>query len=146
SQYPQAANVFIFLAGYHYYDGLPITKIVPAAYAEVANPTNADGQPGPGFSIANEAATQGPVLSPLTVALVPNSDGTVGGAFLMGLLSEFAQIPPNAPQVAMILDDRVDPQQTQPDPNVRQAINKAATPSGGPSQVVTITRITVKPR
>jgi len=146
TQFPQAANLFAFLAGYHYYDGLPISRIVPAAYAEVDNPVNGGGRPGPGFSIPNEAASRGPVLSPLTIALVPEANGTVGGAFLMGLAGQFAQIPANAPQVGMILDDRVDPNQPEPEPNVRQAVNKAATPSGGPSQVVTVERITVTPR
>jgi cyclophilin family peptidyl-prolyl cis-trans isomerase len=144
--YPGAANSFAFLAGYHYYDGLPFSRIEPGAYATVGNPPGPDGQPGPGFTIPNEAAAKGPVLSPLMIALVPNADGTVGGSFLIGLAGQFASIPPNAPQIGMILDDRVDPNQDEPDPNVRQVINRAATASGSPSQVITINRVVISVR
>ena len=39
-------NAFVFLARYHYYDGLPFTTVRRGAFAEVGDPAD-----GPGFRL-----------------------------------------------------------------------------------------------
>ena len=63
---PQTVNNFATLARYHYYDGLPITKIVPRGWAEIDDPVGADGGRGPGYRLPNEADARGTVSSPNT--------------------------------------------------------------------------------
>jgi cyclophilin family peptidyl-prolyl cis-trans isomerase len=143
---PQSVNNFIVLARYHYYDGLPITRIVNRGWAEVADPRSPDGKSGPGYRIAGEAPKQGSIPSPLIVATVPDATGTAGGAFLFGIADQAAGMPKEATQIGQIMDSRID-QSEGGDLNktVQQEINKAGTQSGAPAEVITITSITVSP-
>jgi cyclophilin family peptidyl-prolyl cis-trans isomerase len=142
---PQTVNNFVTLARYHYYDGLPITRIVPRGWAEVDDIVDADGNRGPGYRLANEADPRGTVASPNTVAMIPDEDGSTGGALLFGLADQYAGIPANAVPVGMVRDNRLDQSPGGPlDKTVAQEVDKAATASGRPAEVITITGIEVR--
>jgi peptidyl-prolyl cis-trans isomerase B (cyclophilin B) len=143
---PQSVNNFIVLARYHYYDGLPITRIVNRGWAEIGEPRSADGKTGPGYRIPGEAPTGGSLPSPLIVATLPDATGTAGGAFLFGIADQAPGMPKEATQVGLIMDSRIDQSDTGDiNKTVQQEINKAGTQSGAPAEVITITGITVAP-
>jgi peptidyl-prolyl cis-trans isomerase B (cyclophilin B) len=142
---PAAANNFVFLARYHYYDGLPFTSIRRGAYATVADPDNADGTTGPGYSVAPDPSRVSPALSPILVGLAPTADGSYTGSLLFALPGDqYTTMPPNLGVVGLVLMANVDPTETGLQARtVLQEINDAATPSGAPSAVITIESITV---
>ncbi len=141
---PQSVNNFITLARYHYYDGLPITRVVPRGWAEVADPQNADGSTGPGYTVPGEAPEKGSIATPLIVAMIPNASGASGGGFILGIGDQAAGMPAKATQVGTILDSRID-KGPNGDLNktVQQEIGKIGTKSGEVAELVTITGITV---
>jgi cyclophilin family peptidyl-prolyl cis-trans isomerase len=141
---PKSVNNFVVLARYHYYDGLPITRIVPRGWAEVADPTFADGRTGPGYSIPSEAPAQGSVPNPLMLATLPADDGTTGGGFLFGIADQTQDLPQKATQIGIVLDARVDhTKDPQSQDTVEQVIGRAATASGAPAEVIHITKVTI---
>jgi cyclophilin family peptidyl-prolyl cis-trans isomerase len=135
---PQAVNNFATLARYHYYDGLPITRIIPRGWAEIDDLTGPDGGRGPGYRLANESDPRGTVSSPNTVAMIPDPDGTIGGAFLFALADQYAGIPANAVQFGIVSDNRVVKGDGPLDHTVAQEVDKAATASHRPAEVITI--------
>jgi cyclophilin family peptidyl-prolyl cis-trans isomerase len=136
---PQTVNNFATLARYHYYDGLPITRIIPRGWAEIDDITDADGNRGPGYRLANEADARGTVASPNTVAMVPDQDGSTGGAFLFGLADQYAGMPANVVMVGMVSDNRIVKGPDGPlNETVSREVDKAATESHRPAEVITI--------
>lgn len=135
---PNSVNNFITLARYHYYDGLPVTRITPRGWAEI------DGLPGLGYSIPSETLEQGSIATPLILAALPDQTGGSAGGLIIGIADQVSGMPPNATQIGNILDSRID---TTKDPQnqstVQREIDKAATKSGAPSEVITITGITI---
>jgi cyclophilin family peptidyl-prolyl cis-trans isomerase len=140
---PNSVNNFIVLARYHYYDGLPITRVVPRGWAEVGDPKNADGTTGPGYTVAGETQPQGSVATPVILAMIPDSTGASGGGFIFGIADQVAGMPPKATQIGQIMDSRIDKTKDDLSDTVQQAINKIGTKTGEPAEVVTITGVTV---
>jgi cyclophilin family peptidyl-prolyl cis-trans isomerase len=145
---PQSVNNFVTLARYHYYDGLPITRITPRGWAEVGDPRLPDGSTGPGYTIKSETPSQGSIPTPLIVAMLPvAADGSSGGGLIIGLADQASGMPKEATQIGNISDSRLDT--TKPpdgQSTVQHEIDKTATKSGLPSEVVTITGVTIKER
>lgn len=142
---PQTVNNFVTLARYHYYDGLPITRIIPRGWAEIDDITDADGNRGPGYRLANESDSRGTVATPNTIAMVPDPDGTTGGAFLFGLADQYAGMPANVVPIGVVSDNRLDQSPGGAlDRTVAQEVDKAATESHRPAEVITITGIEVR--
>jgi cyclophilin family peptidyl-prolyl cis-trans isomerase len=142
----KAVNTFVFLARYRYYDGLPVSSVRRGAYAEVDDPVHADGAAGPGFRHPVEARKPGDILTALLVGLLPTG-GTTGGGLLIGMPGEqYLTIPQETATIGMIRDARVDRSPGAPDDQrtVQQLINDAATPSGAPSQVITIEGVDIR--
>ena len=142
---PGSVNNFVTLARYHYYDGLPVTKVVSRGWAEVDDPTFADGTKGPGYTIAGEAPAQGSVATPLIFATLPSSSGASGGGFIFGLADQAAGMPKSATQIGNILDSRIDTSKPpEGQSTVQHLIDVLATKAGAPSEVVTITGIDIE--
>jgi len=143
---PQSVNNFVTLARYHYYDGLPVTRIVPRGWAEIGDPKFADGTTGPGYTVKGETQPQGSIPTPLIVAMLPGADGSSGGGLIIGLADQANGMPKEATQIGNISDSRLDvckPPEGQG--TVQHDIDKTATKAGLPSEVVTITGITINP-
>lgn len=141
---PNSVNNFVVLARYHYYDGLPITRIMSRGWAEVADPKLPDGTTGPGYSIPSEANPQGSIATPLIFSTIPDAAGNSGGGFLFGLADQAAGMPKNSTQIGNILDSRIDP--TKPpegQSTVQHLIDLAATKSGAPAEVIKIVNIEI---
>jgi hypothetical protein len=135
-----AVNAFVFLARYHYYDGLPVTSVRRGAYAEVGDPGD-----GPGFRQPATGDKAGAVFSSLLVGLTPRS-GTTGGALTIAMPGDqYTTIPPDTSVLGMILDARPDQRPGAPDDQrtVQQFMNDASSPSGAPTQVITIDKVEI---
>jgi hypothetical protein len=132
---PEAVNAFVFLARYHYYEGLPVTAVRRGAYAEVADPTG-----GPGFRLPATGKRESSVLTSLLVGLTPQS-GTTGGGLTIGMPGDqFTTIAPDTSVLGIIMDARPDTSPGAPDDQrtVMQLVNDASSASGAPTQVITI--------
>jgi cyclophilin family peptidyl-prolyl cis-trans isomerase len=136
---PATVNNFVVLSRYRYYDGMPITRIVPRGWMEFNEPRNGDEPAGPGYSLPREGGPQ--AATPLMMAMVPDADGSYGGAFLLGIADQSPGIPEQATPFGTILDDRARPPDQSP--TVRQEIDAVATTAGPPSEVVTITDVEI---
>jgi cyclophilin family peptidyl-prolyl cis-trans isomerase len=132
--YPEHAretvNSFIVLARYHFWDGAPLTTIVPNTAFVVGDPI----QGGPGYTIPNETPPVGAIYPVGTPTMVARGDGPVDpGTWQVALGEDAAGFPKNTPAFG-ILEDGL--------PTL-QAIRKAGSQSGLPTQAVTINSITV---
>lgn len=135
-----ATNAFVFLSGYHYYDGLPVTTVRRGAWAEVGDPAD-----GPGFSQAATGKNPGGVMTSLLLGLTPRG-GRTGGGLTIGMPGDqTATIAPDTTPLGLILDARPDPTKGPDDQkSTLQLINDTASPSGAPTGVTTIERIELK--
>lgn len=144
-QAPNTVNNFVVLARYHFYDGAPVTKIVPRGWMQFDDTiTNPDGSKGPGYTIPGEVGPKGTVASALMIGMIANTDGTSGSAFLIGIADQAPAVPKEDTIFGLVLSDMIDPSKpAEQQSTVRQEIAKVATQTGEPSEVVTITSIDI---
>jgi cyclophilin family peptidyl-prolyl cis-trans isomerase len=132
---PNTVNNFVFLSRYHYYEGMPVNRIVPGGWFEVASGTQV---PGPGYTIAGEAPPKGMLFSPLTLGVAESEagKGTNNGGFLLGIpdaSNRIADTPVTATAFGTVLDG-IDTAKT---------ISKAGRDDAQPAQEYTIVSITI---
>jgi cyclophilin family peptidyl-prolyl cis-trans isomerase len=128
----QTINSFVVLARYHYWDGAPFTNITPNNVGVVANPVAG----GPGYTLPNQSPPQGNIFALGYFGLLAGAGDAVDpGSLQIELGQDAADLPKNTPIMGLMLDGL---------PAV-QAIKKAGTQSGAPTQVITINSITVTP-
>ena len=124
-----AVNNFLVLAAYHYYDGLPLTRIDPLVDAQVTPAF--DDPPGvssPGYPVPLEVAPT--IVNPGTLALLGSNDpGREAAGFKVALGQDAVGWSPDTPIFGVLLDGL----------ETLQAIRAAGTPqSGAPTSVITI--------
>ena len=129
---PNTVNAFVVLARYHFYDGQPVTSIIPRKYFTVGvSFTTANTM----FDIPNEIAPAGQIFGPGSIAMV----GTAGvrspskGQFLIATFEMAADIDDSATAFGTLLDGF----------DSLLAINSLSSRTGEPTGVVTITGVTV---
>lgn len=98
---PLTANNFVFLAGYHFYDGTVYHRVIPGFMDQGGDPT-ATGASGPGYSFKDELPSTNKAYGPGAMAMAnsgPNTDGSQffimvpgGGSGLQPLYSVFGQV------------------------------------------------------
>ena len=135
---PLAANNFVVLARYHYYDGLPFHRIVTDFVAQVgdANPKNGQlGTGGPGYSFADELPASPQDYVPGVLAMANSGPNTNGSQFFIfvGPSNPFLTNPAYTifGQVTEGMDTTV------------AAIMAAGTQDAGVTQVITIDKIDI---
>jgi cyclophilin family peptidyl-prolyl cis-trans isomerase len=140
--YPGPVNNFVFLARYHYYDGLPVTFIRRGGWAEVADPVNADGSPGPGYRQPATGQREASLYASLFVGLTARG-GTTGGGLTLGMPGqEAANIAPDTSPLGLIRDARTGGADSQM--TVQILINNASAASGAPAEVITLDRVDIR--
>ena len=73
---PLTVNNFVFLAGYHYYDGIIFHRIINGFVCQGGDPTGT-GRGGPGYRFADEPVKQRYQLGSLAMANAgPNTNGS----------------------------------------------------------------------
>lgn len=138
-QAPSAVNNFVVLALYHFYDGQPFTTIVPRQSASVeAIFDNPPGVSSPGYTLPSEVPPQGQIFVPGSVAMIPEpgaADDAYGGAFLLATFEMAPAIPQSVTQFGIMLDGQ----------DVLKALENAASQSGEPTELLSITGIRIRP-
>lgn len=133
---PNTVNNFVVLARYHYFDGQPLTSILPrTAFAVAGRIENPAGRTSPGYTIPSEAPPSGSIYTPGTIAMIPEqSDKTaVGASFLVATFEQASGLSPTL----VVFGNMVDGEETL------IAIDKAGTASAEPTEVITIDSIVV---
>jgi cyclophilin family peptidyl-prolyl cis-trans isomerase len=131
---PVTVNAFVVLARYHFYDGQPITSILPRQSFGFGNDfTGPTKDTAPGFTIPDEPSAQGRVSSPGAIAMT-GSPGANRGSILIATFDQAPAIDPNVATFGLMLDGD----------NTLSAINAFASESGEPTSVVTITSISIR--
>ena len=128
---PVTVNSFVFLARYHYYDGIAFHRIIPGFVVQGGDPTGS-GAGGPGYRFADELPKPGRYeLGSLAMANAgPNTNGSQffiisgpSGVQLPPLYALFGQAVSGLDVIAVI-----------------EAVGSA---SGTPKERVTIDRVTI---
>jgi cyclophilin family peptidyl-prolyl cis-trans isomerase len=90
---PKTVNNFVFLAGYHYYDGIIFHRIINGFVCQGGDPTGT-GRGGPGYRFEDELPKAGQYqLGSLAMANAgPNTNGS---QFFIISGSSGVQLPPN---------------------------------------------------
>ena len=135
---PGAVNNFIVLARYHYYDGAPLTQIISRTTMLVGADSPTGNPPAmPGYTLPGEHTTQGTIfpVGTLLMQKVPGAGtDSFAGNFMVALGEKAADLPPDITNFGLTLDGTA----------TLNAIDKAGTEAGGPTQLITITSVTIE--
>jgi peptidyl-prolyl cis-trans isomerase B (cyclophilin B) len=134
---PTMVNNFVVLARYHYFDGLPFHRLVPDFVAQTGSSGIPDyGSGGPGYDMPDVEKPTG-AYAPGDVAMA-RSDAVSGSQFFL-VASEggAAQLTPEYPLFGRV---------TEGLELVAELAGKGdAATNGTPSELVTITSVTIRP-
>jgi cyclophilin family peptidyl-prolyl cis-trans isomerase len=111
---PLAVNNFVFLAGYHFYDGTVYHRVIPGFMDQGGDPT-ATGSSGPGYAFKDELPSKNTAYDAGAMAMAnsgPNTNGSQffivvpgGGAGLQPLYTVFGQVTSGLAVVEKINQD-----------------------------------------
>ena len=128
---PQAVNSFVFLARWHYYDGIVLHRIIPGFVLQGGDPAGT-GAGGPGYRFNDELPKPGRYeLGSLAMANAgPNTNGS---QFFIISGPDGMRLPPLYSLFGKAVQGL----------DVVNAIDKIGTPSGAPREPVTIESLTI---
>jgi cyclophilin family peptidyl-prolyl cis-trans isomerase len=129
---PRTVNSFVFLARYHYYDGIVFHRIIPGFVLQGGDPTGT-GTGGPGYQFADELPKAGSYkLGSLAMANAgPNTNGS---QFFVISGPDGASLPPLYSLFGEVVSGE----------DVIGAIDAVGTRSGTPTEQVVIQSVTVE--
>ena len=128
---PQTVNNFVFLARYHYFDGIVFHRIIPGFVLQGGDPTGT-GRGGPGYRFADELPKPGRYeLGSLAMANAgPNTNGS---QFFVISGPSGVRLPPQYSLFGKVVAGL----------DVVAAIDAIGTTSGTPKETVTIESVTI---
>jgi cyclophilin family peptidyl-prolyl cis-trans isomerase len=128
---PKTVNSFVFLARYHYYDGIIFHRIIPGFVLQGGDPTGT-GTGGPGYKFADELPKPGRYeLGSLAMANAgPNTNGS---QFFVISGPSGVRLPPQYSLFGKVVSGL----------DVVAAIDAVGTQSGTPKEKVTIESVTI---
>jgi cyclophilin family peptidyl-prolyl cis-trans isomerase len=91
---PITVNNFIFLAGYHFYDGIVFHRVIPGFMDQVGDPT-ATGTSGPGYQFADELPTSKSAYQTGALAMANSGANTNGSQFFVVVPGGGGGLTPN---------------------------------------------------
>ncbi|HEX4864863.1 MAG TPA: peptidylprolyl isomerase, partial [Acidimicrobiales bacterium] len=91
---PVSVNNFVFLAGYHYYDGIVFHRVVTGFVDQAGDPTGT-GAGGAGYSWADELPSSGSAYQTGALALANSGANTNNGQFFIVVPGGGAALTPN---------------------------------------------------
>lgn len=128
---PKTVNSFVFLARYHYYDGIVFHRIIPGFMCQGGDPTGS-GSGGPGYKFDDELPPPGRYEIG-SVAMANAGPNTNGSQFFLISGQSGVQLPPLYSLFGKIVKGL----------DVLAAIEATGTGSGKPTEKVTIERVTI---
>jgi cyclophilin family peptidyl-prolyl cis-trans isomerase len=91
---PMTVNNFVFLAGYHFYDGIVFHRVIPGFMDQGGDPT-ATGGSGPGYQFADELPTSNSAYQAGAVAMANSGANTNGSQFFVVVPGGGSGLSPN---------------------------------------------------
>ena len=128
---PLTVNNFVFLARYHYFDGIVFHRIIPGFVLQGGDPTGT-GTGGPGYRFADELP--GPGRYELgSLAMANSGPDTNGSQFFVISGPSGIRLPPQYSLFGKVVSGM----------DVVAAIDAVGTQSGTPTERVTIESVTI---
>jgi cyclophilin family peptidyl-prolyl cis-trans isomerase len=128
---PRAVNSFVFLARYHYFDGIVFHRIIPGFVLQGGDPTGT-GRGGPGYQFADELPPPGRYELG-SLAMANAGPDTNGSQFFVISGPDGVRLPPSYSLFGKVVSGL----------EVVRVIDAVGTRSGKPSQSVTIESVSV---
>lgn len=128
---PQTVNNFVFLARYHYYEGIVFHRIIPGFVLQGGDPTGT-GRGGPGYRFADELPAAGRYELG-SLAMANAGPDTNGSQFFVISGPSGVRLPPQYSLFGKVVSGM----------DVVSAIDSVGTQSGSPTETVTIESVTV---
>jgi cyclophilin family peptidyl-prolyl cis-trans isomerase len=128
---PKTVNSFVFLARYHYYDGVIFHRIIPGFVLQGGDPTGT-GTGGPGYKFADELPAPGRYQVG-SLAMANAGPNTNGSQFFVISGSDGVRLPPQYALFGTVVNGI----------DVIATINDLGTRSGTPTEKVTIESVTI---
>jgi cyclophilin family peptidyl-prolyl cis-trans isomerase len=128
---PKTVNSFVFLARYHYYDGVIFHRIIPGFVLQGGDPTGT-GTGGPGYKFADELPAPGRYQVG-SLAMANAGPNTNGSQFFVISGPDGVRLPPQYAHFGAVVSGG----------EVISAIDALGTRSGKPTETVTIESVTI---
>ena len=128
---PKTVNSFVFLARYHYFDGIVFHRIIPGFVVQGGDPTGT-GTGGPGYRFEDELPKPGRYEIG-SLAMANAGPNTNGSQFFIVSGPSGTQLPPNYALFGKAVNGL----------DVIAALEATGTPSGKPSEAVRIESVTI---
>ncbi len=128
---PQTVNSFVFLARWHYYDGIVLHRIIPGFVLQGGDPTGT-GAGGPGYRFNDELPKPGRYEIG-SLAMANAGPHTNGSQFFIISGPDGVRLPPLYALFGKAVKGL----------DVVSAIDKVGSPSGAPRETVTIKSLTI---
>jgi cyclophilin family peptidyl-prolyl cis-trans isomerase len=93
SKAPKTVNSFVFLTGYHYFDGIVFHRVIPGFVIQGGDPTGT-GSGGPGYQFADELPKAGDYKDG-SMAMANSGPNTNGSQFFIIDGSQGTSLPPS---------------------------------------------------
>jgi cyclophilin family peptidyl-prolyl cis-trans isomerase len=128
---PKTVNSFIFLARYHYYDGVIFHRVIPGFVLQGGDPTGT-GTGGPGYKFEDELPAPGRYQIG-SLAMANAGPNTNGSQFFVISGPDGVRLPPQYALFGAVVSGG----------DVVAAIDALGTRSGKPKEKVTIESVTI---
>ncbi|HLN16533.1 MAG TPA: peptidylprolyl isomerase [Acidimicrobiales bacterium] len=128
---PRTVNNFVFLARYHYFDGIVFHRIIPDFVLQGGDPEGT-GRGGPGYRFADELPAPGRYQVG-SLAMANAGPDTNGSQFFIISGSEGVRLPPQYSLFGAVVSGN----------EVIAVIDALGTPSGKPKEDVVIQSVTI---
>ena len=129
---PKAVNSFVFLARYHYYDGVVFHRIIPGFVLQGGDPTGS-GSGGPGYKFVDELPAAGRYKVG-SLAMANAGPNTNGSQFFVISGPDGVRLPPLYSLFGEVVSGL----------DVVERIDALGTRSGTPSEQVAIESVTIE--
>jgi cyclophilin family peptidyl-prolyl cis-trans isomerase len=128
---PNTVNNFVVLGRYHYFDGIVFHRVIPGFVLQGGDPTGT-GTGGPGYRFDDELPKRGRYELG-SLAMANAGSNTNGSQFFVISGPQGMQLPPKYSLFGKVVKGL----------DVVAAIDAVGTPSGKPTESVTITSVTI---
>ncbi len=129
---PKAVNSFVFLARYHYFDGVVFHRIIPGFVLQGGDPTGT-GSGGPGYRFADELPAAGRYKLG-SLAMANSGPNTNGSQFFVISGPDGVRLPPLYSLFGEVVNGL----------DVVSAIDRIGSRSGTPTERVVIEGVTIE--
>jgi len=129
---PRTVNNFVFLARYHYYDGIIFHRVIPGFVLQGGDPEGS-GRGGPGYRFADELPKAGRYEIG-SLAMANAGPDTNGSQFFIISGPDGARLPPQYSLFGAVVSGG----------DVVTTIDAVGTRSGTPTEKVTIESVTIE--